>query len=47
MVLTSVIEDQDNTKEKFDEMFGLLSEIMKLVMAPRFLSEEEIDNLKK
>ena len=47
VVLTSVIEDQDNTKEKFDEMFGLLSEIMKLVMAPRFLSEEEIDNLKK
>ena len=43
-VLTAVIEDA-SVRDKFNEIFTILADIMALVMACRFLSTDEINHL--
>ena len=47
LVLTSVIEDHIVAREHFNEIFSLLAAIMNLVIAQRFLTEDECNDLEK
>ena len=47
LVLTTVIEDHIVAREHFNEIFSLLAVIMNLVMAQRFLTEEECNDFVK
>ena len=44
-VLTDIIADNEEMCSKFNVVFSIFSNAMKLIMARRFLSDEEIDDL--